>query len=350
MSWLRRYRLKKYYRLQNSQIQQYLEAYAVIHAANHETPLADLPMFPDEVSTLLGNLSVILSYIANIVLVVVKILAVYVSGSMAVYASMLDSLLDVVSGTVLFLTTMFSRRGNAKKYPMGRSRWVSIGIIMFATIMASFSLTLIRDNIQVLTVDRVEFQEELNFEWEPILIMGGTIVTKLVLFLICRFIGRTESAKAYAQDHINDVFSNIAGLIFGLLGFHLFWAIDPLGSTVMASIIIYIWMSNAYQQIINLVGKSGPTELNNKLTFLAMHHDARILRVDFVETFHFGDNYIVEIHIVLDPDTILSESHEIEESLKSTLELLPEVDRAYCHLDYAGGHQPIDEHKVLVRG
>ncbi|KAG9391422.1 Cation efflux protein [Carpediemonas membranifera] len=347
---MRRYRLKKYYRVQNEQIEAFLEAYAVIQAANHDKPLEDLPLFPSEPSSLLGTLAVTLSFIANVILVVVKIIAVYLSGSMAVYASMLDSILDVVSGFVLSLTTVFAKRGNRLKYPMGRSRWVSVGIIMFATIMASFSLTLIRDNIVVLTVDREQFKADLDFELPPIFIMLGTIATKLFLAVFCRFVGRTDSARAYAQDHINDVFTNACGLVLGLLGYHLFWAIDPLGSTVMASVIIIIWVSNAYQQIINLVGKSGPDMLNSKLTFLAMHHDPRILRVDFVETFHFGDNYIVEIHIVLDPATKLSESHDVEESLKWTLETMPNIDRAFVHVDFDGGPQPINEHKVLVHG
>lgn len=46
-------------------------------------------------------------------------------------------------------------------------------------------------------------------------------------------------------------------------------------------------------------------------------------------------------------DLPLKEAHGIGESLQIKIEELPEVERAFVHLDYECDHKP--EHSVLVR-
>ena len=44
--------------------------------------------------------------------------------------------------------------------------------------------------------------------------------------------------------------------------------------------------------------------------------------------------------IVLPPDTMLRESHDIGESLQIKLESIPTVARAFVHVDYETSHRP----------
>ena len=43
----------------------------------------------------------------------------------------------------------------------------------------------------------------------------------------------------------------------------------------------------------------------------------------------------------------LRESHDIGESLQLKIERLPEVERAFVHLDYEWEHDPYSEHKQV---
>lgn len=56
---------------------------------------------------------------------------------------------------------------------------------------------------------------------------------------------------------------------------------------------------------------------------------------------------LVEVDIVLPPEMLLHEAHDIGEALQHKLEMLPEVERAHVHLDYETDHGPEDEHKRL---
>lgn len=59
------------------------------------------------------------------------------SGSIAIAASTLDSLLDLIAGGVLWFTHLSMQNINIYKYPIGKLRVQPVGIIVFAAIMAT---------------------------------------------------------------------------------------------------------------------------------------------------------------------------------------------------------------------
>jgi len=61
-----------------------------------------------------------LSIIANIVLFIAKVFASIKSGSLAIIASTLDSLLDLLSGFILWFTASKMQSPNPYRYPIGK--------------------------------------------------------------------------------------------------------------------------------------------------------------------------------------------------------------------------------------
>uniref|UniRef100_A0A453PNP8 Cation efflux protein transmembrane domain-containing protein n=1 Tax=Aegilops tauschii subsp. strangulata TaxID=200361 RepID=A0A453PNP8_AEGTS len=59
------------------------------------------------------------------------------TGSMAIAASTLDSLLDLMAGGILWFTHLSMKKVNIYKYPIGKLRVQPVGIIVFAAIMAT---------------------------------------------------------------------------------------------------------------------------------------------------------------------------------------------------------------------
>ncbi len=92
-----------------------------------------------------------------------------------------------------------------------------------------------------------------------------------------------------------------------------------------------------------IVGRTAEPEFIQRLTYIALTHDPRVLQVDTAKAYHAGSNFFVEVDIVLPPSMELQEAHDIGESLQVKLELLPEVERAFVHLDYETSHAP--EHR-----
>ncbi|KAE9447570.1 hypothetical protein C3L33_20528, partial [Rhododendron williamsianum] len=95
-----------------------------------------------------------------------------------------------------------------------------------------------------------------------------------------------------------------------------------------------------------VVPESAPPEVLQKLTYLVIRHP-QVKRIDTVRAYTFGVLYFVEVDIVLPEELPLKEAHTIGETLQIKLEKLPEVERAFVHLDYECEHKP--EHSILSR-
>lgn len=71
-----------------------------------------------------------------------------------------------------------------------------------------------------------------------------------------------------------------------------------------------------------------------------MTHSPLIQSLDTVRAWHSGPRLIVEVDIVLDQNQTVKESHDCAEALQTKLESLPDVERAYVHIDYETSHAP----------
>lgn len=100
-------------------------------------------------------------------------------------------------------------------------------------------------------------------------------------------------------------------------------------------------------QIKLLIGHTASSEFISKLTWICLDHHKKVEKVDTVRAFHFGHNFLVEVDIVFPPDMTLKEAHDIAEPLQQKLERLPNVERAFVHVDYETSHNPKSEHKVV---
>ena len=76
------------------------------------------------------------------------------------------------------------------------------------------------------------------------------------------------------------------------------------------------------------------------ITYISMTHSPTITAIDTVRAYHSGPRIIVEVDVVMDPEESLRESHDVAEALQTKLERLPDVERAYVHIDYETSHKP----------
>ncbi|XP_047328622.1 metal tolerance protein 4-like [Impatiens glandulifera] len=286
-----------------------------------------------------------ISNYANVILLIVKIYATVMSGSLAIAASTLDSLLDLLAGGILWLTHLSMKNVNIYKYPIGKLRVQPVGIIIFAAIMATLGFqVLIQAVEQLIKDDPSEKMNSTQLAWMYTIMLSASAV-KLALWLYCRSSG-DNIVRAYAKDHYFDVVTNVIGLVAAVLGDMFYWWIDPMGAIVLAIYTITNWSGTVLENAVSLVGQSAPLEVLQKLTYLVIR-DPKVKRVDTIRAYTFGVLYFVEVDIELPEDLPLKEAHIIGENLQNKIEKLPEVERAFVHLDFECEHKP--EHKVRVR-
>lgn len=85
-------------------------------------------------------------------------------------------------------------------------------------------------------------------------------------------------------DHRNDIAVNSFGPIMAIVGEKVVLYLDPIGAICIALLILFSWVSNAFEQVWLLVGKSAPRDFISKLIYMSMTHDEQILKVDTVSS------------------------------------------------------------------
>ncbi|CAA3021015.1 metal tolerance 4-like isoform X1 [Olea europaea subsp. europaea] len=281
---------------------------------------------------------------ANIFLLAFKIYATVQSGSLAIAASTLDSLLDLMAGGILWFTHLSMKSINIYKYPIGKLRVQPVGIIIFAAVMATLGFQVLVQAVeQLIKAEPSGKMSSYQLIWLYVIMLTATGV-KLVLWIYCRSSGN-KIVRAYAKDHYFDVVTNVVGLIAAVLGDKFYWWIDPSGAILLAFYTISNWSGTVLENAVSLVGQSAPPEVLQKLTYLVLRHSPKIKRVDTVRAYTFGVLYFVEVDIELPEDLPLIKAHAIGESLQIKIEELAEVERAFVHLDYECDHKP--EHTIL---
>lgn len=287
-----------------------------------------------------------LSLAGNILLLFAKLFAFYISGSLAVLASLADSFVDIFSQTVIKVADHQARTIDPR-FPVGKTRLETVGVISCAVVMSLSAAAVIQSCAGQLWEGWAKgVIPRLDMSAVAYAILGGTIALKGFLYLLCVALSSiSDTAMALAVDHMNDILSNIIALATAAVASlrpALWWA-DPVGALLISAYIITSWTVIAKQQIDKIVGRGAPEEFVAMLEAMAGDHHP-MLTVDVIKAYHFGQRYIVEIEVVLPRDMTVHESHDIALALQQQVESLERVERCFVHVDYA--RRPHPEHKT----
>ncbi|KAF2119026.1 cation diffusion facilitator 1 [Lophiotrema nucula] len=326
--------MKKFYNRQNALIDQFLQS-------GDEERLAAIDTMENGPKV---KFAVNASFTVNFCLFIIQMYAAVSTGSLSLFATAADAFMDLVSSVVMLVTSRMASRPSVYQYPVGRTRIETIGIIMFCCLMTTVAIQLIIESGRSLGGGPKE-SEELHII--PLVFVGVAIFSKASLCIYCFFLRRYPSVHVFFIDHRNDIVVNIFGLIMSIVGTHVVWYLDPIGAILIGLLILVSWAANAFDHVWLLVGKSAPKEFISKLIYLVVTHDTRIRKVDTCRAYHAGQNYYVEVDIVMDEDAPLKVTHDVSQTLQRKLEGLAEVERAYVHVDYENEHDIHEEHKPL---
>jgi cation diffusion facilitator family transporter len=319
--------LTNYYDTQNKHIVRLLKP---VHEHVREAAEAE------ESQQLQYSIAVYSSFICNIYLSGLQVYGAVASGSLSLFTTMADSIFDPLSNVTLIICNRQAKKAVSHKFPVGTSRIETAGNSFFSFIMMAVSLILVAFSCQELAEGG-----STAFYLPSVIAVSVAFFVKLCLFIYCFALrNKYSQVRILWEDHRNDLFINGFGILTSVGGSKLKWWIDPMGAIILSLLILGLWLNTSIGEFKLLIGVSADADTLNLITYIAMTHSDHVQAVDTVRAYHCGPRLIIEVDVVMRPYETLKTCHDIAEDLQIKLESLPDVERAFVHVDYETTHQP----------
>jgi len=300
----------------------------------------------EEVAKLPVKIAIYASLICNFALSVIQLYAAISSLSLSLLATGIDSVFDFGSNVLLFWLHRKADKLDLNKWPVGGARLETIGNVVYGFLMGSVNLVVIVESLRTVISKR---GDSLNdFHIPSIVAVAAALAVKFLLFLYSYSLRRKSSqVQVLWQDHRNDLWINTFGILMSAGGSKLRWYLDPMGAIIIATGVIISWGRTVYTEFELLAGKSAPHDFLQLLIYKSATFNGYIDKIDTVRAYHSGPNYFVEVDIVMDGNTPLWKAHDISQQLQDKIEVLPNVERAFVHVDHEWTHVP--EHRKKLQ-
>ncbi len=275
----------------------------------------------------------LITLLGNICLAILKIWAAKASGSSAIYSDAVNSISDVFYSLLLIAGLWLSQQPPDLSHPQGHSRFEPIAALLVTLAMAFAGIEAMRASIlrslQGGTIIPLGI---------ALLAMLGSMLIKFGMFLKVHQISLKTSSpglQAAARDNLSDVITSLAALM-GIVGSNFIHPmLDPLAGILVAFWIVRAVFLTARQNLGYLTG-AGADEHLREILLASVQKVPGVQNIHHVITEYAGPKLVVEMHINVDGDLSLHKAHEICDQATQNLESLPEVDRAYVHVEPIG--------------
>lgn len=277
------------------------------------------------------------------VLILFKLSIALLSGSIAVLASAIDSLLDFAVSLFNFFTLSHSDKEADEKFNFGRSKLEPLASVIEGTIISISALFILYS-----AIDKIIHPLPVAYMQEAIFVMLVSIIITFFLVLFLNHIARKNNnmvIKADALHYKTDLLSNGAILV-ALVAMHFtdMSIIDPLLGVLIAIYMIYSAYPLIKEGTLMLLDAALESEeleavhniLNNS-DQISSYHDLKTRRS--------ASDIFISVHLVFEPDISLLDAHDAGDKIEVALQRLFKDENVHtiAHLDPYDDSDNIEE-------
>jgi len=254
------------------------------------------------------------------VLTLIKLVLGIASGSVAVLASAVDSVLDMFVSIFNYFAISNSEKPADKIFNYGRGKIEALASVIEGTIITISGLFLLYQ-----AVDKAINGEVSQYLDISIYVMIISLIITISLVLYLNHIAKKTNSmviKADALHYKTDVFSNIAVLVsLVLVTFTGYELIDVFVGGGIALYIIYSAYELIHDGILVLLDRAVDEELVKKIEQIIKEND-RVNAYHLLKTREAANQTFVEVHLVFDCIITLMDAHRASDSIEHKIKKL----------------------------
>lgn len=263
-----------------------------------------------------------LSVISNTLLILLKVVAGILSGSISVIAEAIHSGIDLVAAGIAFLSLRIAGRPADKEHPFGHGKVENIsgtieaGLIFVAAAFIIYQVT-----------ERIINGAVIEYVTIGIAVMAVSVVVNILVSRhLLRIARETDSIalEADARHLTTDVYTSL-GVLAGLIivritGFNILDPIIALGVALLILRAAYNVIRRAFPPLIDV---RLPEDEEALIASSIREHFGELVGFHELRTRKAGSERYIELHLVMAKDASVGEAHKLcdhlEEDIRSKL-------------------------------
>ena len=261
-----------------------------------------------------------LSIMSNTVLIILKITAGVLSGSISIISEAIHSGMDLIASIIAFFSVKMSSKPADKKHPYGHGKIENISGVLEGLLIFAAAYLIISEAVKKI-MHPVEITQTLTAI--SVMLFAGAVNT-LVSRILYK-VAKEEDSIALEADALHlktDVYTSL-GVAVGLL---LIWVtkvniLDPVVAILVALLII----KEAYVLCRSAFGPLLDTKLSDedeaKIKAIMNRYCDRILDYHELRTRKSGNIKYIDFHLTVREGFTVRETHEMSEEIERELEL-----------------------------
>jgi ferrous-iron efflux pump FieF len=251
------------------------------------------------------------------VLILVKIFAWYLTDSLSLLATLIDSLLDVAASLVNLFAVRHALVPADREHRFGHGKAEPLAALGQAAFISGSAVFLVIEAISRFSHPRPLLHGEVG-----IAVMVFSILATLLLVAFQRYVIRRTSSIAIRADslhYVGDLLVNAAVIVALLLIANFGWTfIDPLFGLAIAAYILFNAWIIARGALDMLMDRELPEEDRRRIRELVLD-DREIMGLHDLRTRASGPQTFIQCHIEMDGDLRLHEAHAIADRAEDRL-------------------------------
>lgn len=296
------------------------------------------PALPATESAALTRRVTFLSVIVAAVLVAIKAVAWTASGSVALFASLADSGLDLVASLATFFAVRYAVAPPDAEHRFGHGKAEAFASLLQGGLVFASAALIGREAV----VDLFKPHPLQQEGWAIGVMAISTVLTGCLIAAQTQVLHRTGSVAVSGDraHYAADLASNIVALLgiaaSALLGLN---GLDAAAALVVAALLLWGAIGVFREASNQLLDHELSLEARGQIVDL-VSRDPRIIGVHQLRTRAAGPFVHMQMHVDLDPELSLANAHEVlVEAEKRVLEAFPSAD-ILMHADPRGRAEP----------
>jgi len=263
-------------------------------------------------------------------LIVAKLVAWSMTGSVSLLASLVDSVMDSIASLINLFAIRYSLQPADENHRFGHGKAEPLAGLTQAAFIAGSAVFLVFH-----AIDRLRFTHTLEQVGVGVGVMVLAIVMTLGLLAIQRYVIKKTDSTAIRADslhYLTDLLTNVSVLLalyLSTLGWT--WA-DPVFAIAVAIYIFYSAFQIGHEAFQQLMDRQLPDDILEKIQATAMTHP-EVTGTHEMRTRQAGHTRFVQLHLELDENMSLKRAHAIADEVEAKIMMFLPGAEVIIHQD-----------------